>query len=205
MNTSMSAAPNANPIPIPSDVTLRLSSSAASSSSSRTIELVCSATCLTPAPTPCESASWVGMASPIDELREHDPGDECRTDDDERVRAALLLQLLALAELRARRRQRRLPGLLIPRGFALRARLDQARLQLADEVGVLRERLGELRLHAALAGHVIRELLQLVRRAFDLLIGCRHFLVGGSSPVSVRQMRAGVPPETIVASAAIPP
>src|SRR3954470_18604050 len=162
MKTSMSAAPNANPIPIPSDVTLRLSSSAASSSSSRTIELVCSATCLTAAPTPCESASWVGMASPIDELREHDPGDECGTDDDERVRAALLLRFLALAELWARRRQRHLPRLLIRRGFALRARLDQARLQLPDEVGVLRELLREVRLLADLAGHSNRVLVQLI-------------------------------------------
>src|SRR3954451_10148262 len=205
MKTSMSAAPKAKPMPIPSDVTLRLSSSAASSSSSRTIELVCSATCLTAAPTPCESASWVGMASPIDELREHDPGDERGADDDERVRAALLLRFLALAELRARRRQRRLPGLLIRRGFALRACFDQARLQLADEVGVLRERLRALRLYAALPRHVVRQLLQLVRRALDLLIGCRHFLVGVSSPVSVRQMRAEVRRETIVAIAAMPP
>src|SRR3954451_14115827 len=102
MKTSMSAAPKAKPMPMPSEVTLRLSSSAASSSSSRTIELVCSATCLTAAPTPCESASWVGMAPPIDELGEHDAGHERGADDDERARAALLLRLLALAELWAR-------------------------------------------------------------------------------------------------------
>src|SRR3954464_12787480 len=119
MKTSMSAAPKAKPIPIPSDVILGLSSSAASSISSRTIELVCSATCLTAAPTPCESASWVGMSPPIDELREHDPGDDRGTAADERVRAALLLRLLALAELWARRRQRRLARLLIRRRFAL--------------------------------------------------------------------------------------
>src|SRR5436190_12011287 len=206
MKTSTTAAASAKPIPSPRAVTLRLSSSVASSSSSRTIALVCSATCLTATPRPCASASWVGMASPVDELRECDSGHQCGADDQERDRAAaLLLRLLALPELRARRRQRSLARLLVGRCLALRPRLDQAGLQLADEVGVLSERLGKLPLDAALARHVVRELLQLVRRALDLLIGTRHFFVGCSSPVRVRQMRAEVRRETIVATAAIEP
>src|SRR5436190_3160286 len=203
MNTSIPAAATAKPMPRPSEKTLRLSSSAASSSSRRTIELVRSATCLTAAPTPCESVSWVGMASPVDPFRQHDPCDERDADDEERVRpaAGLLLRLPALAKLRARRGQWRLPRLLVRRRLALGARLDQARLQLADEVGVLGERLCELRLDAALAGHLIRELLQLVCRALDFLIAGRHFFVGGSSPVSVRQMPEAARRETIVARA----
>src|SRR5205814_10080729 len=200
------AAATAKPMPRPRAKTLRLSSSAASSSSRRTIELVRSATCLTAAPTPCESVSWVGMASPVDPFRQHDPSNERDADDEERIRpAAALLLLFALAKLRARRRQWRLPRLLVRRRLALRARLDQARLQLADEVGVLRERLGELRLDAALAGHLIRELLQLVCRALDFLIAGRHFFVGGSSPVSGRQMPEAARRETIVARAPTAP
>jgi hypothetical protein len=60
--------------------------------------------------------------------------------------------------------------------------------------------LGELRPQAAFARKLIRELLELVRRALDFLIGC-HFLVGGSSPVRVRQIREAARRETIVASA----
>src|SRR5438045_6144383 len=117
MNTSIPAAATAKPMPRPRATTLRLSSSAASSSSRRTIELVCSATCLTAAPTPCASVSWVGMASPVDPFREHDACDERDADDEQRVRppGALFLRLLALAELRACRSPRFLPGLLVRR------------------------------------------------------------------------------------------
>ena len=100
---------------------------------------------------------------------------------------------------------RRASRLLVRRRLALRPRLDQARLHLADEVGVLGERLGELSLDPAFAGEIIRDLLQLVRGTFDLLIRRCHFFVGGSSPVSVRQMRVAVRRDTIVASAARAP
>src|SRR5438034_4950558 len=156
MNTSITAAPNAKPIPMPSDVTLRFSSSWASSSSSRTIALVCAATCLTATPRPCESASWVGMASPVDEPREGDSSHQRSADDQERDRAAALLPaLLTLTELRTGRGQRSLSRLLVRRRLSFRARLDQARLQLADEVGILGERLGELGLDAALARQAV--------------------------------------------------
>src|SRR5262249_59570844 len=85
------------------------------------------------------------------------------------------------------------------------ARLEQARLQLADEVRVLGERLGELRLDAALARQLVGEPLKLVRRSFHLLVGRGHFRVGGSSPVSVRQIPAAVRRDTAVASAARAP
>src|SRR5262245_44174722 len=167
MNRSTTAAPTARPMPTPSETTFFFSSSAASSSSSLTMVLVRSATSFTAAPRLCESVSGVGMASPVDPLREHDSCNERRADDQERARPAaallLLFRLLALAELRACRCDRRLARLLVGRRFAPCARLDQARLQLADEVGVRRQRLGELRLHAAFTGHLTRELLQLVR------------------------------------------
>src|SRR4029079_4081389 len=128
MKTSVPAAAMAKPMPIPSAMTFRLSSSAASSSSSRAIELVCSATCLTAAPTPWPSVVGVGMASPVDPLREHDSGDDRDSHDEEGVRptaAALLLPLRPFPELRARRRQRRLTRLLVRRRLAPGARLDQ--------------------------------------------------------------------------------
>src|SRR5690349_6702464 len=105
MKTSIRAAPIPKPIPTPSETTFFFSSSAASSSSRRTMVLVRSATSLTAAPTPCGSVSWVGMAPPVDPLRERDAGDECDADDQERRWAAALLLglLLALAELRAGR------------------------------------------------------------------------------------------------------
>jgi hypothetical protein len=51
-----------------------------------------------------------------------------------------------------------------------------------------------------LAGELVRELLELGRGTLDCLIGC-HFFVGGSSPVSVRQIREAARRDTIVASA----
>src|SRR3954465_1640671 len=143
MKRAITAAPIPRPIPSPSETTFRFSSSAASSSSSRTIALVRSATCFTAVPTLCASASWVGMAPPIDPFGEDDARDDGSADDEERLRPAVLLRLPALPELRPGRGQRRLPGLLVHRRLPFRARLDQARLPLAHEVCILRQRLGE--------------------------------------------------------------
>src|SRR5437660_831341 len=88
---------------------------------------------------------------------------------------------------------------------SLCARLDQARLQLAEERSLLRERLRELRLRAALGGGAICQRLQLVREAFHLLVTRRHFFVGGSSPVSVRQILEAARRETTVAIAPVAP
>ena len=97
-----------------------------------------------------------------------------------------------------------LARLLVRRRLALGARLDQAWFHLANQVGILGEWLGELRLQAAFARQLIGELLELGRCALDCLIGC-HFFVGGSSPVSVRQIRVAARRETIVARAAMAP
>src|SRR3982751_6565450 len=105
MNTAITAAPIPRPIPRPREATLRFSSSAASSSSRRTIALVRSATCFTAVPTFCASASWVGMAPPVDPLGQDDARDDGGADDEERIRAAVL-RLLALPELRSGRGQR---------------------------------------------------------------------------------------------------
>src|SRR5690242_827314 len=205
MQSANTAAPLPRPMPRRSDATLRFSPSAASSSSSRTIALVRSATCFTAVPTPWGSASWMGMAPPVDPLGEDDAGDDGSADDQKRIRTTVLLGLLPLPELRTCRRQRRLARLLVRGCLPSCARLDQARLELTDEVGILRERLGELRLDAALAGELVRHLLQLVCGALDILIGVGHLFVGGSSPVSVRQIREAVRRDTIVATAAIEP
>src|SRR6185437_12136766 len=156
MKKARTAAPSNSPMPSPSDETLRLSSSAASSSSSRTIALARSATSLTAAPRPCglcrPLVPWVGIAPPVDPLGQEDAGGQCGSGDQPGIRPAaarLLLPLRRRAQLRARRSHGHLPGLLTRRRLALGARLDQARLQLPDEVCILRERLGELRLEAA--------------------------------------------------------
>jgi hypothetical protein len=145
------------------------------------------------------------MASPVDPFCEHDPGGNCDADDDPRGRsAALPLALRTLAELWARRRDVSLAGLLVRRSFAPGTCFDQAGLHLPDQICIVGQRLGDLRLQPAFAGELIRKPLQLVCCALDFLIGS-HFFVGGSSPVSVRQIREAVRRETIVARAAIAP
>src|SRR3954453_23048597 len=153
----MIAAPTAIPIPVPSAATFRFSSRLASSSSSFAIALAWSATSFAAAPTPpfwlATSVSGGCMAPPVDHLREDDPRREADADHEPRRRAragAALLGLGPRAELRYRRRNLRLAGSLVGRRLALRALDDQARLQLADELRVLGERLGELRLQPAL-------------------------------------------------------
>src|SRR5436305_5561225 len=122
------AAPTARPIPTPRFVTFFLSSSWASSSSSRNSELACSATSLAVAPRPFVSVSRVGMSPPVDHFGEQDPGGERNADDEEGVRATVLLRLPPPAELRAGRGDRAVIGLLILRRPSLRTGDDQARL-----------------------------------------------------------------------------
>ena len=149
------------PMPIPSDATFCLSSSAASSSSSRTSALACSATCFAASPRPpwsLRSVTWVGMASPVDRSsRATMPAASATPAITERVRpaAARLLRLRTLAELRARRRggDRAGAGGWLVGASPARARPDQARLELAQERGVVRQLSRELRLHAALGRH----------------------------------------------------
>jgi len=93
----------------------------------------------------------------------------------------------------------------VRRRFAFCPGLDQARLELADEGGVLGQRFCELRLRPSLGCRSFGELLQLVRQALDFLIRGRHFFVGGSSPVNVRHTFAAPRRETTVATAPKPP
>src|SRR4029453_153156 len=155
MNKSTTAAAIANPMPRPSATTLRFSSSAASSSSRRMIALVRSATSLTAAPTPCASVSRVGMSPPVDPLGQGDSRDDGDANDEPRIRAAAVPVLRPLAELRARTCERGSSRLLVRRRLALGARLDQARLHLPDEAGILRQRLGQLGFEPALRGEVV--------------------------------------------------
>src|SRR6266542_5373015 len=96
------------------------------------------------------------MASPVDPLREEDPRRERNAHHEPGIRAAAFLSRLRPgAELRARGRDRRLPRLLVRRRLPPRARLDQARLHLPDQVGVLRQRLRELRFEPAFGRHAV--------------------------------------------------
>jgi hypothetical protein len=160
---------------------------------------------LTAAPRLCESVSWVGMPSPVDPLRECDARDECDAYDDPHSRSATVLLLRTLAQLWARWCKRDMTGLLVRRRFSFCPSFDQAGLHLPDQIGIVGQRLRNLCLQSTFAGEVVRKLLQFVRRLLDLLISRRHFFLGGSSPVSVRQIRVAVRRETIVATAASPP
>ena len=95
-----------------------------------------------------------------------------------------------------------LSGLLVRRRLALRPGGDEARLQLAQERGVVGQFLRDLRLDTALRGCPIGQLLQAVRGLVDELIALAHFLTGGSSPVATRQIFEAVRLAASVAAAA---
>jgi len=147
------------------------------------------------------------MASPVDDLCEHDPGDERCADDDQRWRtAAGALALRARADLRPGtcRRGRRL-GLLVRRRLAASAGSDQARLQLAQENRIRAELLRQPFADAVAAGgQSIGQLLQAVRAALDEQVAFRHFLTGGVSPVATRQILEAARLAAIVAPAERP-
>src|SRR4051812_38355699 len=169
MKSAKIPAPTSRPMPSPSAASFALSSEAASSSSSRTIELTRSETAFAaaPRPPPERSPAWVGMASPIDPLRESDAEEERRADDDERVgaaAAAALLRLRAPAELRPGGRLLDLRRLPVGGRIALHALLDQVGLELAQELGVVGQLGGELVLDAALPGELLRLVPRLVRQ-----------------------------------------
>src|SRR4051794_3400598 len=176
-------------MPIPSAAILRFNSSVASSTSSRARALACSVTCFTAGPRP-ESLLGVGMTPPVDDLREHDADREGGGDHDERVRAALLHALRALRHLRAGGSAPLRAGLLVLRRVALGAGDHEARLQLAQEVGVLGDRLGGLRGHAVALGRLLAQIVELVGGGLHDAVALVHLLVGGSSPVAMRQMLA---------------
>src|SRR5205085_460962 len=178
-----SAAPTRSPMPTPTAASFRFSSAAASWSSSRTSELARSLTTFAAKPRPRGSPARMGMASPVDPFREEDARCERRAEHDEGARAT-----------------RREPGrfrLLVLRHFAACALRDQARLELADEDGVLRELVRELPFQAARAGQPVRCGPRLVGDGVERA----HFLVGGCSPVATRQTEAAARRAPIVAAA----
>src|SRR3954454_10709232 len=202
MKTAKSAAPTRRPMPTPSTAAFRFSSERASSISSRTIELTRSLTARAAPPRP-RSPLWVGMASPIQPLRERDARDERDADHDERIRAAALrstLRLRPLAELRPGRSLAHLSRLFVRGSLPLRAFLDQLRLELRQECCILREQVRKLVLHAALAGELLRLRAQLVRCRIERA----HRLAGGSSPVASRQTEDATRRAPIVAAAPSP-
>ena len=93
--------------------------------------------------------------------------------------------------------------LLVLRRTTLRAGFDQARLELAQELGVVGQRLREPGGEASFARSSVGHVLQLVGRPVHQLISLRrHFLTGGSSPVATRQIVDAVLRAASVAAAA---
>jgi hypothetical protein len=141
------------------------------------------------------------MTPPVHDLGQRDARGERDTDDEERVRPT---SPPPLAELRRRRRHDLGSRLLVRRGFALRARHHEARLELPEEGCILCERLGETGAQAAAAGGLIREALQTRRSLLDECVALSHFFAGGASPVAMRQIRDASRRAPIVAAAPIP-
>jgi hypothetical protein len=145
------------------------------------------------------------MAPPVDHFRQHDSGREGKADDHERVRTIPALRARPRAELRRRRRKRRhFPGAAVRRGLASNSRADQAGFQLPEERGILGERLREFGLQPALCGRARSEIVQAIRCPLDCLVERFHFLLGGSSPVAMRQIFDALRLATIVAAAPRP-
>jgi len=86
----------------------------------------------------------------------------------------------------------------------LDARLDQARLQLAEKHGVLGKRPRHLSRDASAACGAFRKASETFGAAIDERIALHYFLVGGSSPVATRQMPEAARRATIVAAAPRP-
>ena len=154
-----------------------------------------------PAPRPAVFVLSLGVciASPVDDLRQHDPGHECRADDDEQRPGPLPLRASSSGcgrELRARRRAAR-AGFWFVGASPLRAPRSGSASACA---GTPRRRqlLGEPRRRRPRRGHAVGELLQPVGAAIDELVGLASFLAGGASPVAMRQIcaRRGAPPSS---------
>ena len=174
------------------------SSSAASSSSSRTIALACSATSLAASPRPeahCRVSRGGGHGpSSRSPSRATMPVGERGADDDPRDGPPPTLLLRPRAELRpGRRDDGRSPGVWFGRRLALHARLDQARLELADEARRPRRAARRASPSSRPRRPSFGELLQLRRpRSIDLLIGVViSSLTGGSSPVAYARCPGG--------------
>jgi len=88
--------------------------------------------------------------------------------------------------------------------LAFRSRLDQARLEPAEEDGVLRERLRELAGKTTSSCGLGRQLFQARCAPVYDLIAPGHFFVGGSSPVPIRHTLEAARRAAIVAAAVNP-
>jgi hypothetical protein len=148
------------------------------------------------------------MTPPVENLGEQHSRHERGTDHDDRRRAfsAPPAPLRALAELRARRSGRGWgAGLLVGRCLPSRTCLDQAWLQLAQEGSVIGQLFGQPLADAVAARcGPAGKLLQALSASLDRVIGLRHFLTGGASPVAMRQIFEAARRAAIVAPAARP-
>jgi hypothetical protein len=142
------------------------------------------------------------MASPVDDLGDHDPGRERDAEDEEGIRALGALGLRPLPELGPGRSDVTRRGLLVRRRVALRAGGDEAWLQLAEERCVVGQLLRELPFDTAFRPCPIGHFLEAVRGPVDELIALAHFMTGGSSPVATRQMLEAAFLAAMVAAAA---
>jgi hypothetical protein len=145
------------------------------------------------------------MTPPIQELCYGDPSGKRRPDQRERVALApVRAGAVSVRRLGARSGSRRRGSGFVGRFTAPRTRLDQARLQLAQELGVLCQRLRELARETAAPGGLLRQLPQPHRALLEECVSPAHFFVGGSSPVLIRQTLDAALRAAIVAAALKP-
>jgi hypothetical protein len=142
----------------------------------------------------------MGMTPPIDQFRERQPSGGCCADQRQRVPH--------VAGVSAPRRWCLNGHWLLAGGrLAADALDDQRRLQLAQELCVLLERLCELPGKTPAVSGLLGQAVQPLGAALNRPICSSrhgHFLVGGSSPVTVRQTREAVRRAAIVAAALNP-
>jgi hypothetical protein len=139
------------------------------------------------------------MSPPVQELGEQDARRPRRNDDEQRMRAAGILR--ALAELWARRRDDSCARLLVGRSLSAGPGHHEARLQLAQEGRVLRERRRELRTQAARGRRAMGKNLKAIGASLDDCVCPCHFFAGGASPVATRQIFDATRRAAIVAAA----
>jgi hypothetical protein len=139
------------------------------------------------------------MPSPVDELRKEDARRSGGYDHEQWVEAPVLLR--APAELRARGHDDVRARFLVGRRLTARSGQHQARLQLAKECGVFRQRRSEARFDAARGSCLPRQLLEALGAAFHQGIRTCHFFAGGASPVATRQILDARRRAAIVAAA----
>src|SRR3954449_13141847 len=144
---------------------------------------------------------WMGMTSPIDDLRQDETRSRGAADDGERIRTSARAAVLLLL---SRQRRHDVVRRAARGRCAFRARPDQARLQLPHEHRVLGQRPGQLPSDAAATCGALRQAAEAVGGAIDERVASQNFLTGGSSPVATRQMPEAARRAAIVAAAPRP-